>query len=139
MTVLPFCENTTVRLSNSQSDNQEIKVYFYSSEEMSLKSSIFFIFYWPRLFLKRKECLFMYVYCALFSQINFIFSLIVRKIKTWRHTRSQGRSTQGTNARNVISEVYAFYVLQCTVFGRKSKHKTDVTAWHGIHFIKNNL
>ena len=27
-----------------------------------------------------------------------------------------------------LSEVYAFFVLQCTVFGRKSKHKTDVTA-----------
>ena len=39
----------------------------------------------------------------------------------------------------VISEVYAFFVLQCTVFGRKIKHKTDVTAWHGIHFHKNNL
>ena len=35
---------------------------------------------------------------------------------------------QGTNARKVISEVYAFSVLQCTVFGRKSKHKTDVTV-----------
>ena len=35
---------------------------------------------------------------------------------------------QGTNARKVISEVYAFFVLQCTVFWRKSKHKTDVTA-----------
>ena len=35
---------------------------------------------------------------------------------------------QGCNARKVISEVYAFFVLQCTVFGRKSKHKTDVTA-----------
>ena len=35
---------------------------------------------------------------------------------------------QGTNERKVISEVYAFFVLQCTVFGRKSKHKTDVTA-----------
>ena len=46
---------------------------------------------------------------------------------------------QGTNARKVISEVYTFFVLQCTVFGRKSKHKTDVTAWHGIHFHKNNL
>ena len=34
---------------------------------------------------------------------------------------------QGTNARKVISEVYAFFVLQCSVFGRKSKHKTDVT------------
>ena len=32
---------------------------------------------------------------------------------------------QVTNARKVISEVF---VLQCTVFGRKSKHKTDVTA-----------
>ena len=32
-----------------------------------------------------------------------------------------------------------FFVLQCTVFGRKSKHKIDVRAWHGIHFHKNNL
>ena len=35
---------------------------------------------------------------------------------------------QGINARKVISKVYAFFVLQCTVFGRKSKHKMDVTA-----------
>ena len=35
---------------------------------------------------------------------------------------------QCTNARKVISEVYAFFVLQCTVFGRKRKHKTDVRA-----------
>ena len=46
---------------------------------------------------------------------------------------------QGTNARKVISEVYAIFVLQCTVFRRKSKSKTDVTAWHGINFHKNNL
>ena len=46
---------------------------------------------------------------------------------------------QGTNARKVISEVYAFFVLQCTLFVRKSKHKTDVTACHGINFHKNNL
>ena len=43
---------------------------------------------------------------------------------------------QGFNARKVISEVYASFVLQCTVFGRKSKHKTDVTVWHGILFQK---
>ena len=30
---------------------------------------------------------------------------------------------QGTNASKVILEAYAFFVLQCTVFGRKSKHK----------------
>jgi len=35
---------------------------------------------------------------------------------------------QGSNARKVISEVYTIFVLQCTVFGRKSKHKTDVTV-----------
>ena len=46
---------------------------------------------------------------------------------------------QGTNARKVISEVYAFCVLQWTVFGRKSKHKTDVTSYHEIHFQKKNL
>ena len=36
-----------------------------------------------------------------------------------------------------LFQVYAFFVLQCTVFGRKSKHKTDVTAWHGNNFHKN--
>ena len=35
---------------------------------------------------------------------------------------------KGTNARKVISEVYAFFVLQCIAFGQKSKHKMDVTA-----------
>ena len=44
---------------------------------------------------------------------------------------------QGTNARKV-SEVYAFFVLQCPVFGRKSKLKTDVTAYtESIFHIKN--
>ena len=36
--------------------------------------------------------------------------------------------TQGCNARKVISEVYASFVLPCTVFGRKCKHKTDEDA-----------
>ena len=49
------------------------------------------------------------------------------------------RQAQGCNARKVISELYTFFLLQCTVFGQKSKHKRDVTAWHGIHFYKNNL
>jgi len=40
---------------------------------------------------------------------------------------------QGTNARKVISEEFASFVLQCTVFGRQCKYNTDVTAWHGIH------
>ena len=35
---------------------------------------------------------------------------------------------QGTNASKVISEVYSYFVLQCTLFERKSKHKTDSTA-----------
>ena len=38
------------------------------------------------------------------------------------------RWNQGCNARKVISEVYASFVLQ-----RECKHKTDVTDWHGIH------
>ena len=41
--------------------------------------------------------------------------------------------TQGTNARRCM------HFLYCSVFGRKSKHKTEVTAWNGIHFHKNNL
>ena len=52
---------------------------------------------------------------------------------------TRDRTEQGTNAKKVISEVYAFFVMHCTVFGRKSKHKTDVTACRWIHFHKNNL
>ena len=37
------------------------------------------------------------------------------------------------NVKLVISEMFAFIVLQCTVSGRKSKHKADFTASHGIH------
>jgi len=45
---------------------------------------------------------------------------------------------QGTNAKKVISEVYASLVLKCTVFGRKSKHKTDAQPDMGAIFhIKN--
>jgi len=44
---------------------------------------------------------------------------------------------QGFNARKVNSEVYASFVLQCTVTGRYGKHKTDVEAWHGIHLSHN--
>ena len=39
------------------------------------------------------------------------------------------RFNQGYNARKVISELYASFVLQWAVM----KHKTDVTALHGIH------
>ena len=34
---------------------------------------------------------------------------------------------------------FLYCSVHCTVFGRKSKLKTDVTAWHGIRFHKNNL
>ena len=55
-----------------------------------------------------------------------------------------------TNCKHLVIEVlmqgklfqrcmHAFFVLQCNVFGRKSKHKTDVTALHGTNFHKNNL
>ena len=43
------------------------------------------------------------------------------------------RCSQGCNARKVISQVYASFVLQCTVSGREYNHKTDVKALHGIH------
>ena len=54
-----------------------------------------------------------------------------------KHNRERKR--QGTNARKVILEVYTFFVMHCTVFRRKSKHKMDVTAWQGIQFHRNNL
>ena len=54
----------------------------------------------------------------------------------WTINVQTDRNDQGTNARKVISEVYAFFVLHCTVYGRKSKHKTDITVWHGMDFHK---
>ena len=48
------------------------------------------------------------------------------------HITSQG--TKESYFRSVRIFCTSRYCL-----GRKSKHKTDVTAWHGIHFHKNNL
>ena len=56
--------------------------------------------------------------------LNFYPNPLSRK-----HKPSQSkRANLVTNARKVISEVFASVVLQCIVFWRKSKHKTDVTA-----------
>jgi len=43
------------------------------------------------------------------------------KMSYWYQINSKVflNKNQGTNARKVILEVYAFFVLQCTVFGRK--------------------
>ena len=49
--------------------------------------------------------------------------------KGYRKVIMQGKFFRGVH----------IFVLQCTVFGRKSEHKTDVTVWHGIHFHKINL
>ena len=43
---------------------------------------------------------------------------------------------QGYNARKIISEVCASFVLQCTVSGRLFKHKPDMGS---IFHIKNQL
>ena len=48
-------------------------------------------------------------------------------------------STTTCRYRGYLRDVRIFCTAECTVFGRKSKHKTDVTAWHGINFHKNNL
>ena len=50
------------------------------------------------------------------------------------------RIDQGSYARKVnCGRVFSVYILKPVLFGRKSKHKTDVPPWHGIHFHKNNL
>ena len=74
--------------------------------------------------------------CLIINKVyfRFIFKFLISVF----HHGSFDTYIQGTNVRKVISEVYAFFVLLCTVFGRKSKHKTDVTAWHEIHFHKKN-
>ena len=75
-------------------------------------------------------------------ELLFLFSLqwfeLYCKLNNTVLTKSH-QKMQGYNARRVIFRVVRFFVLQCTGFGRKSKHKTDSTAWHGIHLHKNNL
>ena len=44
---------------------------------------------------------------------------------------------QGTNVRKVISEVCAFFVLQCTVFGLKSKHVRQMSQPDMESILKN--
>ena len=62
------------------------------------------------------------------NKISHFFAFATKFIPARFYPRTILGFDQGNNARKVISEVYAFFVLQCTVFGRKSKHKTDVTA-----------
>ena len=73
------------------------------------------------------------------EEFSGFYWLNVKICQSCSREKYRQMDNQGTNARKVISYVYAFFVLQCAVFGRKSKHKTDSTAWHGIHFHKNNL
>ena len=112
---------------------------------------------WPRIKMAKIEVLWASIYrwiiplivkifieCLIWVNRPQIYVILVTFIhqENWKCTRINLNIVclnQGYKARKVISEVYAFFVLQCTVFGRKSKHKTDVTAWHGIHFPKNNL
>ena len=109
------------------------------------------IFFWPRMFvcllmefvLKNQLCLM--VTCAFLLKKQWsklsdwtLFKPVKRQY-LWPYSSEKDGKSQGTNARKDISEVYTFFVLQSTVFVRKSKHKTDVTAWHGIDFHKNNL
>ena len=54
-------------------------------------------------------------------------------LRTNKDILTEHDSMQGRYARKVISELYASFVLQRTVSGRYCKHKTDVTARHGIH------
>jgi len=67
----------------------------------------------------------------------FTFKIIYSLSKNFTKIGSNAENAiftfkEGTNVRKAISEVCAFFVLQCTVFVRKGKHKTDVTAWHEI-------
>jgi len=73
-----------------------------------------------------------YTFCVIvnFGKIlcTFTSSDICTAFGVLKDVNTSNQYKQGTNARKVISEVYAFIVLQFTVFGRKSKHKTDTTA-----------
>ena len=60
---------------------------------------------------------------------HYLKAVIVNR----KRVAKRNLKAQGYNVRKVISELYASFVLQCTVSGRQCKHKTDVTAWHGIH------
>ena len=54
---------------------------------------------------------------SIFKQTQHFFHVHLFTFLRW----SKQSLNQGTNARKVISEVYAFCVLQWTVFGRKRK------------------
>ena len=61
--------------------------------------------------------------CIKLTYLNIyylVFKEIVSKIKSIRNISlgSVGNGMQGFNAGKVISEVYASFVLQCTVTGR---------------------
>ena len=102
---------------------------------------------WPRIKMAKIEVLWASIYrwiiplivkifieCLIWVNRPQIYVILVTFIhqENWKCTRINLNIVclnQGYKARKVISEVYAFFVLQCTVFGRKSKHKTDVTAW----------
>ena len=62
----------------------------------------------------------------------FVLDVLDHRLNIFRLLISFHGLVQGTNAMKVISEVYVFFVLQCTVFGRKDKHKTDATAMESI-------
>ena len=63
-----------------------------------------------------------------------------RKTKaSWAILKGGGGLGKDVMQGKLFQRCTHFFVLQCTVFGRKSKLKTDVTAYHGIHFHKNNL
>ena len=63
----------------------------------------------------------------------------IKKYLTYKDVWIKDILNQGYNVRKVISEVYASFVLQCSVSGRECKHKTDVTAWYGIHFSHKKI
>ena len=88
--------------------------------------------------LKKFRKIFLFFVVEIHCQC-YVIKSVKQGLMIFNDRNNEDYQCQGTHARKVISEMYAFFVLQCSVFWRKSKHKTDVEALHGIHFHKSNL
>ena len=56
--------------------------------------------------------------CSCSKQKEYCIGEMLTGYSTWERPEKGARQGQGCNARKVIFEVYASFVLQCTVSGR---------------------
>ena len=57
------------------------------------------------------------------STVSVVIKSVEQGLMIFNDRNNEDYLCQSTNARKVISEMFSFFVLQCTVFWRKSTHK----------------